>query len=79
MHILRTFITHLLVHIRQKKKIALEIAAKNCKCKRVFTKEALRCGLAGNAKLIIALIAFTHRYNTDLVTKFPKTLEVKYN
>ena len=26
-HILRTFITHLLVHIRQKKKIALEIAA----------------------------------------------------
>jgi hypothetical protein len=27
-HILRTFITHLLVHMHQKKKIALEIAAK---------------------------------------------------
>ena len=28
MYILRTFVTHLLVHIHQKKKIALEIAAK---------------------------------------------------
>jgi hypothetical protein len=28
-HILRTFITHLLVHIHQKKKTALEIAEKN--------------------------------------------------
>jgi hypothetical protein len=27
-HILRTFATHLLVHIRQKKKIAVEIVAK---------------------------------------------------
>ena len=27
-HILRTFITHLLIHIHQKKKIALEFAAK---------------------------------------------------
>jgi hypothetical protein len=27
-HILRTFVTHLLIHIRQKKKIVLEIAAK---------------------------------------------------
>jgi hypothetical protein len=27
-HILRSFITHLLVHIRQKKKMALEIPAK---------------------------------------------------
>jgi hypothetical protein len=27
-HILKTFLTHLLVHIHQKKKIALEIAAK---------------------------------------------------
>jgi hypothetical protein len=27
-HVLKTFITHLLVHIRQKKKIALEIGAK---------------------------------------------------
>jgi hypothetical protein len=27
-HILRTFLTHLLVHIHQKKKIALEITAK---------------------------------------------------
>ena len=27
-HILRTFITHLLIHIHQKKNIALEIAAK---------------------------------------------------
>ena len=27
-HILRTFVTHLLVHIHQKTKIALEIAAK---------------------------------------------------
>jgi hypothetical protein len=27
-HILRTFVTHLLVHMHQKKKIALEIAAK---------------------------------------------------
>jgi hypothetical protein len=31
-HVLRTFITHLLVHIRQKKKIAPEIA----KCKPAF-------------------------------------------
>jgi hypothetical protein len=36
-HKLRSFITHLLVHIHQKKKIVLEIAAKICKCKRVFT------------------------------------------
>ena len=28
-HVLRTFITHLLVHMHQKEKIALEIAAKN--------------------------------------------------
>jgi hypothetical protein len=27
-HVLRSFATHLLVHIRQKKKISLEIAAK---------------------------------------------------
>ena len=27
-HILRTFVTHLLVHMHQKEKIALEIAAK---------------------------------------------------
>jgi hypothetical protein len=27
-HVLRTFVTHLLVHMHQKKKIALEIAAK---------------------------------------------------
>jgi hypothetical protein len=27
-HVLRTFVTHLLVHIHQKKKIALEILAK---------------------------------------------------
>ena len=35
-HVLRTFVTHLLVHMHQKEKIALEIAAKNCKCKRAF-------------------------------------------
>ena len=27
-HVLRTFVTHLLVHMHQKEKIALEIAAK---------------------------------------------------
>ena len=37
-HILRTFIAHPLVHIHQKKKIALEIAAKLAsKCKRALT------------------------------------------
>jgi hypothetical protein len=32
-YVLRTFVTHLLVHMHQKEKVALEIAAKNCKCK----------------------------------------------
>jgi hypothetical protein len=31
-----TFITHPLVHIHQKTKIALEIADENCKCKRAL-------------------------------------------
>jgi hypothetical protein len=35
--ILRTFITHLLVHIHQKKEDGLEIAAKIAKCKLALT------------------------------------------
>jgi hypothetical protein len=44
-HVLRTFVTHLLVHIHQKEKIALAIAAKiasvNQWCKRAL--EVLTC------------------------------------
>jgi hypothetical protein len=41
-HILRTFITHLLVRIHQKKKVALEIAAKIASaCKPAFTVKSL--------------------------------------
>ena len=35
-HILRTIVTHLLVYIHQKEKIALEIAAKIASGKRTF-------------------------------------------
>jgi hypothetical protein len=37
-HILRTFIAYLLVHIHQKKKIALEIAAKIAGVNGLFAK-----------------------------------------
>jgi hypothetical protein len=37
-HILRTFVTHLLVHMHQKEEIALEIAAKIASVKRALTQ-----------------------------------------
>jgi hypothetical protein len=46
-HILRTMIIHLLIHIRQKKIITLEIAAKTASVKAVFqsSHEAPRSSL----------------------------------
>ena len=40
-HILRTFVTHLLVHMHQKEKIALEIAAKIARVSTFVLQDAV--------------------------------------
>ena len=49
-HVLRTFVTHLLVHIHQKKEITLEIAAKSASvlkrvltCWQILCKSTMKC------------------------------------